>query len=91
MECGRVGWSFEFEWEVRVGLEGLEGLEGSKHPKLSKLISSFLELELVTQTPMTFTFSLHVNWQLATLATGNTGYWQHSPFPVPHFNEHRLQ
>ena len=37
MECGRVGWSFEFEWEVRVGLEGLEGLEGSKHPKLSKL------------------------------------------------------
>ena len=64
MEYGRVGWGFEFEWEVRVGLEGLEGLEGSKHPKhpkLSKLISSFLELELVAQTPMTFTFPLHLN------------------------------
>jgi hypothetical protein len=41
----RFSWSLEF----RVGSEGLEGLEGtklSKHPKLSKLIFSSLELEL---------------------------------------------
>ena len=38
------------EWEVRVGLEGLEGSKLPKHPKLSKLISFFLELGLGTQT-----------------------------------------
>ena len=64
---GGFNWSLKF----RVGSEGLEGLEGtklSKHLKLSKLIFSFLELELVTQTKKAKTF--YSPWHIARLKGG---------------------
>jgi hypothetical protein len=57
--------------EFRVGSEGLEGLEGtklSKHPKLSKLIFSSLELELITRTKKGTTF--YSPWHNARLKGG---------------------